>query len=305
MRIVAHAKVNLALSVGPPGPDGLHPLCALFVCVDLADEVTLGHAAETSFDARWAPDAPRAIPLDWGPEDDLCVRALRLVEREVGRDLPTSIRLVKRIPVGGGLGGGSADAAAVLRGLVRLHGLSLSSPTLVGIGSALGSDVPFFLDEVGIAGGLGNGPPRAAIVSGVGERVERIEGLGGHLLLAFPDATCSTPEVYRAFDAMAQTGALGIDEQRVARAAALARRGDFGGLFNDLAAPACTLAPEVGRVQHALASALDRPVFVTGSGSTVFAHATDPVADVKRAREAMPGVPVRVVSLVGGPGSRA
>lgn len=286
----AHAKLNLALSVGPPDSGGMHPIASWMAAIDLADDVKLekaGDAAASRYEIRWAPDAPRASAVDWPLDRDLGVRAHRLLEREAGRVLPIRMALHKRIPVGGGLGGGSSDAAAVLMGVNDLFGLGLSVGRLAELSRELGSDVAFFLDEA-----AGDGPPRPAIVTGLGDRVERMERIAGEVVLILPPFGCPTGPVYRAYDEM---GARALREGEVRSLAAEAGkegRAPWGALFNDLAAPAAEAVPSFGRLLRELRARADAvPVHVSGSGSTLFA----PAGDVAWARGN--GVEVRRVRL--------
>lgn len=189
---------------------------------------------------------------------------LRGIEPGVG---PCEVRVLKRIPVGGGLGGGSADAGAALLGLDALFDLGLSQADLSGAAAALGSDVAFFLDR--------ESPPRPALVTGLGERVERQARLAGDLVLIMPAMGCPTGAVYRAYDAAPR--ALREDDVRrmIARAEREGGRADPGVLFNDLAGPALAVAPALAAVRSACAGALGGPVHVSGSGSTLFALAPD------------------------------
>ncbi|MEO0511578.1 MAG: hypothetical protein AAF108_01600 [Planctomycetota bacterium] len=308
MHVHAYAKVNLCLSVGPADPSlgGLHPLCGVFACVDLADDLQLTPAERTSVARRWASDAPRPSPIDWASEDDLCVRAVRAYERCVGGSRGTSIRLDKRIPVGGGLGGGSADAAAVLGVLPALHGDDVDHATLVRLAQELGSDVPFFIDPepMGqapgdpVLGDLVSGDPvpaipRPAVVSGTGDSVERLPPIAGDLLLVFPEAACPTAAVYAGFDRSPTS----LDEPRVRRLAGRLAAGAFEGLWNDLAHAAGEVAPRVADIREQLASVLGRAVHMTGSGSTLFVAAADE-REAQRAQAALRGVPMTRVRLV-------
>ena len=301
----AHAKVNLALAVGPPLPPsagthaGFHPICSWMHAIDLFDELTLTRLPNhepSRHEIVWATDAPRPSPIDWLIEKDLCVRAHRAVERLTGRDLPLHLALRKRTPVGGGLGGGSSDAAATIRALNTLFDLNLSPQAQLDIARSLGSDVAFFL-----AAPSPLAPPPPAIVSGLGERLEPLTPVPGCLLLILPPMGCPTGPVYRAFDA-APAGPL--NEARVraiaARAAREARVPDAD-LFNDLAAPAFSVTPGLEPIRDAAARALPRPVHVTGSGSTLFAIFPTPhaAADARdRLRTARPSVATLAASLI-------
>lgn len=278
----AHAKVNLALSVGAPTPPlGYHPIASWMAPVSLHDTLRvepLPAGAQPVYDLAWAPDAPRPSTIDWPPERDLAVRAHRLLElHHANRPgaLPARLTLRKRIPVGGGLGGGSADAAAALLALDEAFGLGLG-PQLPELGLRLGSDVPFFLDGH-------HRPPRPALVQGLGQAVERLDFLPGRLCLVLPGFGCPTAEVYRALDAgPARTPP---DAARVRSLVDQARRDGLAppaGIFNDLEAPACAVRPALGQLLAALRGA-GLAAMVTGSGSTVIC----PQASEDQARAAL------------------
>jgi 4-diphosphocytidyl-2-C-methyl-D-erythritol kinase len=150
VRTVAPAKINWTLEVLGRREDGYHEIRSVMQTVDLCDEVWADRADEPRFET--AAGEPLA-------DNDLIVRATRALEERVGRTLPAWIRVEKRIPVASGLGGGSSDAAAVLRLLNQLHGMGLSIEDLATVGAEVGSDVPFF-----VYGGT-------ALVEGRGERV--------------------------------------------------------------------------------------------------------------------------------------
>lgn len=275
--------MNLALSVGAPeGAKGFHPIASWFAAVDLADEIELTRlsaGAQSEHAVAWAEDAPLPSPIDWPLEKDLGVRAHRLLEEHLGRELPVRVRVRKRIPVGGGLGGGSSDAAAVLSGLDRLFGLGLNRAELIGLSTRLGSDVAFFLDSTS--------PPRRALVRGMGERVDRIVGgmreagdedRGQRVVLIFPGFGCPTGAVYRAFDEMRGEGGGGggLREGLVRDLVSVADRlGSVPSerLFNDLARAACAVEPRLAALLDRLAALRLGEIHVTGSGSTLFALA--------------------------------
>lgn len=270
MRLRAHAKINLALAVGPPqSPSGYHPICSWFAPLDLFDDVTVTPAPQSSFSLDWAPDAPRTSPIDWPAEKDLARRAHLAFEAALGRPCTASISVSKRIPVGGGLGGASTNAAAVLRALRELFAPHLTEHDLVAIATKLGSDVAYFCDTAGPV-------PRHAIVEGLGERIEHTEAVGGAALLVVPPFGCATRDVYQAFDS-APDAANGFAE-RASRVRTLHRAARTQGLcatplFNDLADPACTVAPALRTIARELAAHLDRPAHITGSGSCLFVPA--------------------------------
>lgn len=264
---LAPAKLNLALAVGPPGADRMHPICSWMVTLDLHDEILITRLPEESlsrYAILWHADALRPSDIDWSITRDLAVRAHVALERAVGRPLPVQMKLEKRIPVGGGLGGGSSDAAAMLRGTNRLFELGLSDDELAAIAAPLGSDVAFL-----VHGG-------SAIVEGLGERIDRhLEPPDVHVLLAFPSAACPTGPVYRAFDERLADGRGAFDPRRVREL--VARRIAPDACFNDLAESACDVAPTLRDDLDDLAALAERPAHVSGSGSTLFVVCDDPL----------------------------
>jgi 4-diphosphocytidyl-2-C-methyl-D-erythritol kinase len=273
LSISAHAKLNLALAVGPPQPPrGYHPIHSWFVPVELHDTVTitpLSADQPSHHVVEWAAGAPRPSPIDWPLEKDLAVRAHRQLEAEVGRSLPVQLTITKRIPVGGGLGGGSSDAAAALMALNRAFALRLPSDRLRELSTKLGSDVAFFIDdEATIAS------PRPAVVSGFGEIISRVSTIPADVLLIFPPFGCPTGPVYAAFDRRSHSP---IDPARIDTlfAAASGRQAvPVEALFNDLLVPALAVEPRLMDLIDRLDAAARRlgaRIHMTGSGSTLFA----------------------------------
>lgn len=270
MRLRAFAKLNLALAVAPPereGPRrGWHRICSWMHAIDLHDdvEVRVDRSLEgPALDARWADDAPlhAGEPLGWDTEVDLALRAAK----ELDKGAPLRIKLRKRIPDGGGLGGGSSDAAAVLRAGNALLGLGHGPGELRDVGMTLGSDVAFFIDD---ADASLDAPPRPAVVGGFGDEIERLAAPSEAVLvtLAVPPFGCSTKDVYTAFDGL-EPGPL-----REAEVRSLAMQSPaVAQLFNDLAKPAMSVRPDLATLRDALAHRWHAPVHVTGSGSTLFA----------------------------------
>lgn len=245
MRASAYAKVNLGLRVAGPGPDGFHPLRALFQSVTWADEVDLEPA-----------DADAIVVVHGGaPEDEsnLAWRALAAVRSIGGEAEPMRVQLWKEIPAGAGLGGGSADAAAVLGLAGRRYGVDREA--LLGLAAELGADVPF-----AFIGG-------SALVTGRGEIVEPLPAITGFALaIVVPPVELETPRVYRAWDT------LGEPQGPALTAAALppALR-DYAPLGNDLYPAAASLAPQLDDWRDELSRRWDTPVAMTGSGSGLFA----------------------------------
>ena len=242
----APAKVNLLLHVGRQRPDGLHELCSLFASIDFADELTV---EEADADEVHCPGVE-------GP--NLALAAIGRFRTEAAPELPP-LRVVidKRIPVAAGLGGGSADAAAVLRAANRITGEPLDRDGLRGLGARLGADVPSQIE------------PRHALVTGAGERVEPVE-LSPMTLLLVPDSVgLSTAEVYAQADALGTTRDV-LDPDHVRELAARPLYELAAVLENDLEGAAMSLRPELSGRMDALREAGALTARVTGSGPTVF-----------------------------------
>lgn len=282
----APAKLNLALSVGPPDPQGMHPICTWMVTLDLCDELLVSRLAPdrcSGYSILWHREARRRRPIDWPIARDLAVRAHLCLEQHTGRSLPVQMKLEKRIPVGGGLGGGSSDAAAMLRAVDQLYQLGLSDAELRALAAELGSDVPFF-----ISGGSG-------IVEGTGQRVEVLPCMPRfHAVLAFPDTPCPTGQVYAALD---ELGAGELNRGAVRTLASRPGPLRDEGLFNDLARAAVRLVPQLGEQMDALAGLAERPAHLAGSGSSLFVLCDDQphAEDVARAIEQRLGLPAVAV----------
>ncbi|XZG70123.1 4-(cytidine 5'-diphospho)-2-C-methyl-D-erythritol kinase [Chitinibacteraceae bacterium HSL-7] len=177
----APAKINLFLHITGRRADGYHLLQSVFQLVDLADNIELrvrsdGEVVHHNPIAGVAPDA------------DLTVRAARLLQRHAGCTLGADIRVEKRIPMGGGLGGGSSDAATVMLALNRLWSLNLSRHELMALGVTLGADVPFFLFG------------RTAFVEGIGEVMTPVDAPERPVVIARPGVHVPTPAIFAAPD---------------------------------------------------------------------------------------------------------
>lgn len=269
MSLTAHAKVNLALAVGPPVPAGepdagMHPIASWMHAIELGDEIEIGLADADVFDITWHhADDPHGRAVEWSIDDDLGVRAVcAMRERGLLREHGVSLRVRKHVPAGGGLGGGSGDAGAVLGALAalveRAGGTRIDEADLHEIAASLGSDVAFFVDR-----GAPAGRPRPALVGGLGGVDARLARRDLPITLVFPPFGCPTGAVYRAYDDAPR----GLDAGRV-RAAAGADPIDQALLFNDLQAPACAVEPRLAEVVGLLDDLGCRSM-VSGSGSTV------------------------------------
>ena len=188
VRVEAPGKVNLFLSVGAPGPDGYHPLTTVFQAVRLIETVTARRqSAQDHGTVTLTLEEPDAdVPVD---ESNLAVRAATLLAQTTGVSEGVDLLLRKRVPVAGGMAGGSADAAAALVACNALWGTGLSLPELSALAARLGADVPFPLTGA------------TAVGSGRGDLVTPIMTRGAyHWVFALAEEGLSTPAVFRRFD---------------------------------------------------------------------------------------------------------
>ncbi len=247
VRLWAPAKINLNLLVGPRRQDGFHPLDSYVARVSLYDRIELRRRRDgkVRLDCRG---------FDCGPEkNNLALRAVKATaEGQCAGGV--DILLEKHIPPGRGLGGGSSDAAAVLRASNELWQLGLGHTDLLKLASGLGSDVPFFL-----------GPP-AARMTGRGEQIQPTEVHPFLAVLILPEFSCPTAEVYNAFDKDAVPMPRQLDPTVLVQPPSQWRER----LINQLEAPAVRVAPPLGQLLRRLRECLSLPVHLTGSGSAVF-----------------------------------
>ena len=175
----APAKLNLFLHVVGRRADGYHEIQTVFQLVDLADRLFIAPRRDAEIRRL---DGPAGIP----PEEDLCVRAARRLQEasHVGRG--ADIRLDKHVPIQGGLGGGSSDAATTLVALNEIWGLRMAPSILVELGLGLGADIPFFIHG------------QTAWGEGVGERLTPLELPPKHYAIVFPGVGISTAEIFQA-----------------------------------------------------------------------------------------------------------
>ena len=259
LRLLAPAKINLHLRVGPPSADGFHPLLSWFVTLGLCDTLTLWPAPTASAKLVLACDDP-ALPCDGG---NLVVRAACALAGAIapGRELsPINAMLHKRIPMGAGLGGGSSDGAAALRGLNQLWNAGWDAHELAKLGATLGSDLPFFF----------HGP--SSICTGRGEIVRPTPRPAARwAVLILPGIHMPTPAVYKQFDQLRLVDEARLrDEPDWAAWAKLPATELLPLLVNDLEAPAFALSPALGELRAAAERGLGRPVRMSGSGSSLF-----------------------------------
>ena len=278
LAVEAPAKVNLSLEVLGKRLDGYHELRSVVVPVALADRVEL---TLTDDDIELSVEADPGIDLSrLGPqEENLAYRAARLLQTRYGAPAGIRIHIHKRIPIGGGLGGGSADAAAVLAGIDRLAKLRVPPAALQALGAELGSDVPALLhgDAVRMEG---RGERVASILQGVSRPVP-----GFWLVIANPGICISTCHAYRM---CVCTGGLTERPNSFNNMISSVRSGDVHGaaaaLFNGLEPGVFAAYPETAHLAMRLRDAGGMGAILSGSGASVFALVRDEAhgEDVRR-----------------------
>lgn len=279
LSLACPAKVNLSLRVHGKRPDGFHEISTVLQTIDLCDRLVIH---------RVDPASPLRIEVPGGgaPADDsnLVLKAARAFFGVLGEPARgVRFRLEKRIPAGSGLGGGSSDAAAALLGLQSLRGQPLDARQLHGVGAAVGSDVPFFLE-----GGT-------AFATGRGEQVESLDDMpSAAVLVVVPAVEVPTAEIYGGWK-VAMAAESGGGEALSALLPPPSRRGDAAAwvLGNDLEPVVRRLHPEVDRLLRALGRAGSTDggggPQVSGSGGAVFA-----VGEAPGIQAALAGTGVRV-----------
>lgn len=267
LSLFAAGKLNLGLRIVGVRDDGYHEIESLLVPLDLADQVNVrtwpASRSEVDFSLLGEPEgAPDS-------HQNLAARAASAFLEASGLGLRIEVGLRKRIPVGAGLGGGSSDAAAVLRALDQLHPGAVPKPRLREVALGLGADVPFFLD------------PRPALVRGIGEQIEPAEDIPKlAVVLANPGVSLATAAVYAEFDRLASS--LTPAPSRPTLPPLVGRRSDAGSsaaledwlpsgqLQNDLEAAAVRLCPEIRPLGDGLKAAGAFAIGMSGSGATLF-----------------------------------
>jgi 4-diphosphocytidyl-2-C-methyl-D-erythritol kinase len=272
----APAKLNLFLHVVGRRADGYHLIESAFVLIDLADTL--------HFKRREDGLVQRGTILEGVSQDsDLSVRAARLLQAETGCRFGVDIAIEKRIPMGGGLGGGSSDAATTLLALNRLWQLGLSRAELMRIGLQLGADVPFFVFG------------QNALVQGIGEQFHALEISPRCFVIIHPGVAVPTAAIFTAPELTRDTESLRISDFSANP------QENFGSFRNDLEPVAVARFPAVGKALDwlgkfgmagtptgARASALRNESRMSGSGACVFLQVTDGVAGNRILRQGLP-----------------
>ncbi|STR44747.1 4-(cytidine 5'-diphospho)-2-C-methyl-D-erythritol kinase [Iodobacter fluviatilis] len=239
----APAKLNLFLHVVGRRSDGYHLLQSVFQLIDLADTISLR--------VNEGGEIQHLNPLPGVPaESDLTVRAARLLQKETGCSKGVDIRVEKRLPMGGGVGGGSSDAATVMLALNRLWQLNLPRSRLMELGLSLGADVPFFIFG------------ESAFVEGIGEIMTPVATPDVDFVVLHPQVHVSTPQIFSDPDLTRNTPPIKVPHL----SSAITQ--------NDLEYVACKNHPEIRENITWLSQYADARM--TGSGSCVFASFSSP-----------------------------
>ena len=270
--VAAPAKINLQLGVGPARADGFHTLATVYQAISLYDEVTVAPSDETTLEVVGEGVDVSDVPAD---ASNLALRAAALLASRARVHGRVTMSIRKRIPVAGGMAGGSTDAAAALVACDALWDLRTPREELLSLAAELGSDVPFCL--------LGG----TAIGTGRGEVVAPVADAGRYWwVVALPGGGLSTPAVYREFDRL-HGGGVAEPEIDGALLAALARGKAVAvgrHLTNDLQAPALALRPELVDVLSVGGQPPALGAILSGSGPTCLFLAADE-ADAGRIRD--------------------
>jgi 4-diphosphocytidyl-2-C-methyl-D-erythritol kinase len=288
MRVLAPAKINLHLRVGPRRQDGFHPLLSWMTTVALFDTLTFSQRSPSA-DPRVAggPQVQQTPNLTRNPislacnvpdlpcdDRNLVVRIASALRNELGNAdvAPVHVDLEKHIPIGAGLGGGSSDGAHALLALNRLWRTGRAADVLSAFAARFGSDLSFFI----------HGP--SSICKGRGEIVRPIPRPSARwAVLVLPRLSMPTPDVYRRFDQMNLGRTEDVEQEpQWDRWVNMGSEELLPRLVNDLEPPAFEIAPALGELRKAAERLIGRPVRMSGSGSSLFSLFDDESA----AREA-------------------
>jgi 4-diphosphocytidyl-2-C-methyl-D-erythritol kinase len=272
IEVIAPAKINLFFEVASRRQDGFHEIETLMVPVGLYDTLVLRDdpSGKVTLQARWAagvsitdcdtagglPSASRFTDIPQGDENH-AVRAVRLLAKAAGINRGAKLRLIKRIPAGAGLGGGSSDAAAAILAANLAWGLGWSTDRLADVAAQIGSDVPFFLCC------------RPSVCTGRGEKIKPIDGIGKlDLVVVSPPGGLSTAAVYKT----CQPGRPPLTVDPMVEALRTRSLEAIGPLaHNRLLEPARRMSPWIDRVLDRLSAEHCPAIGMSGSGTSCFA----------------------------------
>ncbi len=251
--IKSHAKINLGLYITGKRSNGYHELCSAFLPIELHDKIEIKKADKFSIIAT-------------GPFGKICPTDERNTMFKAYSKLnvpPVQINIEKNIPSEAGLGGGSSNAAMVLKGLNELYDLRLNSTELKSIGSEIGADVPFFIDE------------EPALVEGIGELINPFELKRNYwILLIKPLKGLSTADVYKQFTlslTLKNSNVKHTEHLRKLCFQGLKEAEELKSLYNDLESISVKILPEISAIRAYLEALSPLVTMMSGSGSSVFA----------------------------------
>ncbi len=240
MKLRSYAKINLTLDITAKRDDGYHELNTVYQQVDLCDEIEIEQSESGSTEIRCSDPSLEN-------DDNICVRAAQLMKERYDINGGVKITLQKKIPMGAGLGGGSGNAAAVIKGMNLIYRLNLDLDEMAGIGRELGMDVPFY-----IFGGT-------CLGTGRGDIIERLPDLPKrHVVIVYPDIHVSTGKAYGNLD-YDKIGLVRASEQFI-------REYDFSLLHNDFEYSVLRSFPELAVIKNRLGPR----AILSGSGSSLF-----------------------------------
>jgi 4-diphosphocytidyl-2-C-methyl-D-erythritol kinase len=255
MRLRAFAKINVGLHVVGKRPDGYHDIETIFHQIDLSDELEMVQNDEGDV---FTSDSPELA----SDRSNLCLRAVHVLRDLTGVHTGVEINLKKRIPIAAGLGGGSADAAAVLKGLTRLWTLDITDEELQTVSASLGSDVPFFL-----TGGT-------AYATGRGERLEPLDvGMPYWILVVTAPIRISTTWAYTNLTIARHTRQVNLPEllrSSIGHPDTLRKK-----LCNEFEPLVFAAHPEVRQIKERLLKGGAQVALMSGTGSSVFGFFSD------------------------------
>lgn len=266
MTLKSFAKLNLFLAVLNKRKDNFHNIETLFERIDLSDKIILTSRRDKNIRITCANPA---VPKD---NSNLAYRSAKLLQDNFGIEKGLNIKIIKNIPVGAGLGGGSSNAAAVLIGLNKSWKLGLGINKLANLAAKLGSDVPFFIYNSRFAEGAGRGE--------MIKPLKRLDKTAFWHVLAVPRIKVPTPLIYKRYDTSAKKGKI-CKKVRLTKPAynvklltlALEKR-DFyligEAMFNGLETVTCGLYPEVTRIKERFSGLGAKSILMSGSGPAVF-----------------------------------
>jgi len=293
VHIPAFAKINLRLEIVGRRPDGYHELRTIFQAISLHDDLRMELLRRPGMEIVIRPgvEIPRAELAALSSRENLVFRALDALRRELGQRGGLRVELTKNIPIGRGLGGGSADAAAALIGLLRLTGKRLPLERLLEIASCLGADVPFFLFG-GRALGVGRGDEVYPLPDGPRRTI---------VVVSPRNIGVNTHQAYRWVAATLRQVGASLTKRRAAPKlrsfCALCWSSQGAGVSNDFEAPVFRRHPRLRRIKQGLHQRGAAGAALAGSGSAVFGIFTNP-AQARRAAHWFPGDLVFVVETL-------